>query len=597
MFNSLGDTLMNEANNSEKNPKDKPKKDPKTLRSQQWFGRQDRDGFAYRSWVKGKGVPHDQFDGRPVIGICNTFSELTPCNSHFRTLAEQVKIGVYEAGGFPLEFPVMSLGETLLRPTAMLYRNLASMDVEESIRGNPIDGVVLLMGCDKTTPSLLMGAASVDLPTIGVSGGPMLNGKWRGQELGSGTGVWSMSEQVRAGTLKLADFFEAESCMHRSHGHCMTMGTASTMASMVEALGVGLPGNAAYPAVDGRRNVLARSAGRRIVEMVHSDQILSKILTREAFENAIRTLAAIGGSTNAVIHLIAIAGRLGVPLNIDDFDRLASELPCLVNLQPSGQHLMEDFCYAGGLPVVMKEIAHLLHTEIVTASGQTVAQNFADAQNYDPRVIKTFEAPFKEKAGIAVLRGNLSPRGAVIKPSAATPALMVHTGRAVVFENIEDFHARIDDEDLDIDETCVMVLKNCGPKGYPGMAEVGNMPLPPKVLRKGITDMVRISDARMSGTAYGTVVLHTAPEAAAGGPLAVVQNGDMIELDVPNRRLHLHISDEELAQRLALWVKPPPPLSSGYWKLYVDHVLQADEGVDLDFLVGKRGSFVPRDNH
>ena len=379
------------------------KKNPKDLRSQQWFGRQDRDGFAYRSWLKGKGIPHDQFDGRPVIGICNTFSELNPCNSHFRTIAEQVKIGVYEAGGFPLEFPVMSLGEVLLRPTAMLYRNLASMDVEESIRGNPIDGVVLLMGCDKTTPSLLMGAASCDLPTIGVSGGPMLNGKWRGQELGSGTGLWSMSEQVRAGTLKLEEFFEAESCMHRSHGSCMTMGTASTMASMVEALGVGLPGNAAYPAVDGRRNVLARMSGRRIVDMVHQDQTLSKVLTREAFENAIRTLAAIGGSTNAVIHLTAIAGRIGVPLKLEDFDKLASELPCLVNLQPSGEHLMEDFCYAGGLPVVMKEIEHLLHKDIITVSGKSVSENIANAVNYDSRVIKPFNAPFKEKAGIAVL--------------------------------------------------------------------------------------------------------------------------------------------------------------------------------------------------
>jgi len=575
-----------------------PKKKPAhELRSQQWFGRQDRDGFAYRSWVKGKGVPHDQFDGRPVIGICNTFSELTPCNSHFRTIAEQVKIGVYEAGGFPLEFPVMSLGETLLRPTAMLYRNLASMDVEESIRGNPIDGVVLLMGCDKTTPSLVMGASSVDLPTVGVSGGPMLSGKWRGQELGSGTGVWSMSEQVRAGTLKLQEFFEAESCMHRSHGHCMTMGTASTMASMVEALGIGLPGNAAYPAVDGRRNVLARMAGRRAVEMVHEDLTLSKILTRQAFENAIKTLAAIGGSTNAVIHLIAIARRIGVELTVDDFDRLASELPCLVNLQPSGKYLMEDFCYAGGLPVVMKEIQQHLHTGAITANGKTIGENIADAENFNTDVIKPLSAPFKDKAGIAVLRGNLSPRGAVIKPSAATPALMVHKGRAVVFETIEDFHARIDDENLDIDENCVMVLKNCGPKGYPGMAEVGNMPLPPKVLRKGITDMVRISDARMSGTAYGTVILHTAPEAAAGGPLALVQNGDIIELDVPNRRLHLHVSDEELAKRMAGWKPPQPPLNSGYWKLYVDHVLQADEGVDLDFLVGKRGSFVPRDNH
>jgi dihydroxy-acid dehydratase len=575
----------------------KPKKKPEELRSQQWFGRQDRDGFAYRSWLKGKGIPQDQFEGRPVIGICNTFSELTPCNSHFRTIAEQVKIGVYEAGGFPLEFPVMSLGEVLLRPTAMLYRNLASMDVEESIRGNPIDGVVLLMGCDKTTPSLMMGAASVDLPTIGVSGGPMLNGKWRGQELGSGTGVWSMSEQVRAGTLKLQEFLEAESCMHRSHGHCMTMGTASTMASMIEALGVGLPGNAAYPAVDGRRNVLARSAGRRIVDMVHEDLILSRILTREAFENAIKTLAAIGGSTNAVIHLIAMAGRVGLKLTVEDFDRLGSEMPCLVNLQPSGKYLMEDFCYAGGLPVVMKEIAADLHLDAITANGKTIGENIAEAENFNQDVIKPLNTPFMEKAGIAVLRGNLSPRGAVIKPSAATPALMVHTGRAVVFEDIEEFHRLIDDESLDVDETCVLVLKNCGPKGYPGMAEVGNMPLPPKVLRKGITDMVRLSDARMSGTAYGTVILHTAPEAAAGGPLAVVRNGDMIELDVPNRRLELKISDEELNQRLSEWKAPPPPLDSGYWKLYVDHVLQADEGVDLDFLVGRRGSFVPRDNH
>ena len=575
------------------------KKPASELRSQQWFGRLDRDGFAYRSWVKGKGVPHDQFDGRPVIGICNTFSELTPCNSHFRTLAEQVKIGVYEAGGFPLEFPVMSLGETLLRPTAMLYRNLASMDVEESIRGNPIDGVVLLMGCDKTTPSLVMGASSVDLPTIGVSGGPMLNGKWRGQELGSGTGLWSMSEQVRAGTLKLADFFEAESCMHRSHGHCMTMGTASTMASMVEALGLGLPGNAAYPAVDGRRNVLARTAGRRIVDMVHEDLILSKILTRQAFENAIKTLAAIGGSTNAVIHLIAMARRIGVELAIEDFDRLASELPCLVNLQPAGKHLMEDFCYAGGLPVVMKEFSCHLHLDAITANGRTIGENIADAQNYNTEVIQPLDKPFKEKAGIAVLHGNLAPRGAVIKPSAATPALMVHKGRAVVFENIEDFHKRIDDEDLDIDENCVMVLKNCGPKGYPGMAEVGNMPLPPKVLRKGITDMVRISDARMSGTAYGTVVLHVAPEAMDGGPLGVVRDGDFIELDCAGGRLNLDISDAEMADRLAARAQASVAggFTSGYQKLYIDHVLQADEGCDFDFLVGSRGSAVPKHSH
>ncbi|WP_399683413.1 IlvD/Edd family dehydratase [Xenophilus sp.] len=570
---------------------------PEALRSRDWFGREGKHGFAYRSWMKGKGVPDDQFDGRPVIGICNTFSELTPCNSHFRTLAEQVKVGVYEAGGFPLEFPVMSLGETMLRPTAMLYRNLASMDVEESIRGNPIDGVVLLMGCDKTTPALTMGAASVDLPTIGVSGGPMLSGKWRGQELGSGTGLFQMSEQVRAGTLKLSEFHEAESCMHRSHGHCMTMGTASTMACMVEALGLGLPGNAAYPAVDGRRNVLARQAGRRIVDMVREDMRLSRILTRQAFENAIRVLAAIGGSTNAVIHLIAIARRIGVELGLDDFDRLAGDLPCLVNLQPSGKHLMEDFCYAGGLPAVMKEMAPLLHLDAPTVTGSTLGENIAQARNWNSEVILPLAEPFKPHAGIAVLRGNLAPRGAVIKPSAASPALMRHRGRAVVFEDIEDFHRRIGDDDLDVDETCVLVLKNCGPKGYPGMAEVGNMPLPPKLLRKGVTDMVRISDARMSGTAYGTVVLHTAPEAAAGGPLALVRNGDMIELDVAARRLHLEVDDAELAQRRAAWRPPDPPLSSGYWKLYVDHVLQADEGVDLDFLVGKRGAPVLRDSH
>src|SRR5687768_12902796 len=559
----------------------------------------DRDGFAYRSWVKGRGVPDDQFDGRPVIGICNTFSELTPCNSHFRTLAEQVKIGVYEAGGFPLEFPVMSLGETLLRPTAMLYRNLASMDVEESIRGNPIDGVVLLMGCDKTTPSLVMGAASVDLPTIGVSGGPMLNGKWRGQELGSGTGVWSMSEQVRAGTLRLSDFLDAESCMHRSHGHCMTMGTASTMASMVEALGVGLPGNAAYPAVDGRRNVLARMAGRRIVEMVKENLVLSRILKREAFENAIRALAAIGGSTNAVIHLVAIARRIGIELSLEDFDRLGRGVHTLVNLMPSGKYLMEDFYYAGGLPVVLRELGEngLLNKDALTVNGKTQWENAKDAPCWNRDVIFPFGKPFKENTGIAVLRGNLCPDGAIIKPSAASPKLMQHRGRAVVFENIEDFHKRIDDPGLEVDERSVMVLKNCGPKGYPGMAEVGNMPLPPKILKKGITDMVRISDARMSGTAYGTVILHISPEAAAGGTLALVENGDEIELDVAKRILELRVSEDVLSTRRKSWKAPKPPLERGYWKLYFDHVLQADQGADLDFLVGKSGAFVPRDNH
>ncbi|WP_284615043.1 L-arabinonate dehydratase [Aquabacterium humicola] len=572
--------------------------DPKkpVRRSQAWFGRPDRDGFVHRSWIKNQGYPHDLLDGRPVIGICNTWSELTPCNGHFRELAEFVKRGVYEAGGFPLEFPVMSLGETQLRPTAMLFRNLASMDVEESIRGNPIDGVVLLMGCDKTTPSLLMGAASCDLPTIGLSGGPMLNGKFRGQDIGSGTGVWQMSEMVRAGEMTMEEFTQAESCMHRSKGSCMTMGTASTMASMVEALGMSLPENAAIPAADTRRNRLAQLTGRRIVEMVKEDLRMSKVLTRAAFENAIRTNAAIGGSTNAVIHLLAVAGRMGVTLNLDDWDRFGAEVPCLVDLQPSGRFLMEDFFYAGGLPAVMKEIRHLLHADALTVNGKTLGDNIAQAPCWNREVIRPLAEPFKPAAGIAVLRGNLAPDGAVIKPSAASPHLLQHRGRAVVFESIEDFHARIDDEALDIDETCVMVLKGCGPRGYPGMAEVGNMPLPPKVLKKGITDMVRVSDARMSGTAYGTVVLHTSPEAAAGGPLALVQNGDIIELDVPRRRLHLEVSDAELARRRDAWTPPPRP-ERGWYKLYVDHVQQAHLGADLDFLVGGSGAPVPRDSH
>ena len=571
----------------------------KRRRSQEWFGREGKMGFIYRSWVKNRGVPHDQFDGRPVIGICNTYSELTPCNSHFRVLAEHVKMGVLDAGGFPCEFPVMSLGETLLRPTAMLYRNLASMDVEESIRGNPIDGVVLLMGCDKTTPSLLMGAASCDLPTIGVSGGPMLSGWYRGQRLGSGTGVWELSENLRAGKISEADFQEAESCMNRSHGHCMTMGTASTMASMVEALGVGLPGNAAFPAVDARRNVIARMAGRRIVEMVKEDLRLSRILTREAFENAIRVNAAIGGSTNAVIHLTAIARRIGVKLDLEDWDKLGRGVHTLLDLQPNGQFLMEDFCYAGGLPVVIRALGEqrLLHKEAMTANGKTIWENSQHARNDNPDVIRPFGKPFKRDTGIAVLRGNLCPDGAIIKPSAATPKLMKHKGRAVVFEDIDDFHARVDDPALDVDETCVMVLKHCGPKGYPGMAEVGNMALPKKILKKGITDMVRISDARMSGTAYGTVVLHVCPEAAAGGPLALVESGDVIELDVAKRKLNVLVSDRELAARRKRWKKPRPHLARGYWKLYVEHVNQASEGADLDFLVGKSGADVPRDNH
>ena len=571
----------------------------KPLRSQAWFGRQDKMGFYYRSFLKNRGFPQDQFEGRPVIGICNTWSELNPCNSHFRTIAEHVRYGVLDAGGFPLEFPVSSLGEVTMRPTAMLYRNLASMDVEEAVRAHPLDGVVLLMGCDKTTPALLMGAASADLPTIGVSGGPQLRGVYQGRMIGSGTNIISMSEQLRAGEITLEEFHEAEAGMNRSHGHCMTMGTASTMASMVEALGVSLPGNAAIPAVDARRNELARFSGRRIVEMVNEDLILSKILTREAFENAIRTLAAIGGSTNAVVHLLAIARRVGVDLTLDDFDRLGRGVHCLVDLMPSGRFLMEDFYYAGGLPVVLRTLVEqgLLHEEALTVNGRSIGANVKTAPCWNKEVITSFEAPFKPDAGIAILRGNLAPDGAVIKPSAASPELMNHTGRAVVFESVEELHHAVDDDSLDIDASCVMVLKYCGPKGYPGMAEVGNMPLPQKLLREGVRDMIRISDARMSGTAYGTVVLHVAPEAAAGGPLALVRNGDLITLDVAAGRLHLHVSDEELEVRRGAWVPPAPAASRGYTKLYVEHVLQANEGADLDFLVGRSGSPVPRDNH
>src|ERR1700694_2309095 len=519
------------------------------LRSSAWFGPKDRDGFIHRSWIKTQARPDDLFDGRPVIGICNTWSELTPCNAHFRELADHVKRGVYEAGGFPVEFPVTSLGETNMRPTTMLFRNLVSMDVEETIRANPIDGVVLLTGCDKTTPALMMGAASCDLPTIVVSGGPMLNGKFRGQDIGSGTNVWSMSEDVRAGKMSLADFMDAEACMSRSAGHCMTMGTASTMASMVEALGMGLPTNAAIPAVDSRRKVLARMAGRRIGEMVREDLTMSKILTRDAFENAIMVNGAIGGSPNAVVHLLAIAGRMGVKLSLEDWDRLGRDMPCLVNLMPSGKYLMEDFYYAGGLPVVIREIGKYLHKKALTVNGSTIWENSKNAVNYNEAVITPVAKPFKPHGGIAVLRGNLAPRGAVLKPSAATPKLMKHKGRAVVFEDIDDLNQRIDSPNLDVDASCVLVLKNCGPKGYPGFPEVGNFALPAKILKKGVTDMIRISDARMSGTAYGTVVLHTAPEAAAGGPLALVESGDLIELDVAKRRSWLHVSEAALARR------------------------------------------------
>ena len=570
----------------------------KPLRSCAWFSRQDKNGFYYRSWLKNRGIPQDQFDGRPVIGICNTWSELTPCNTHFKTIADHVRWGILEAGGFPLEFPVISLGETLMRPTAMLYRNLASMDVEESIRANPLDGVVLLMGCDKTTPALLMGAASVDVPSIGISAGPMLRGVYQGRYIGSGTNTISMSEQLRSGEITLSEYHEAEACMHRSHGTCMTMGTASTMACIVEALGMALPGNAAIPAVDARRNLLARESGRRIVDLVKDDVVMSRIVTREALENAVRVNAAIGGSTNAVIHLIALARRLNLPLNLDDWDNLGQGIPCLLNIMPSGRYLMEDFFEAGGLPAVIRELGEhdYLHKNALTVNGHSLWDNNVDAINWNPKIIHPYEAPFKPEGGIVVLKGNLAPDGAVLKPSTASPALMRHTGRAVVFESIEDLHARINDDALDIDETCVMVLKNCGPRGYPGMAEVGNLPLPPKLLKKGITDMVRISDARMSGTAYGTVVLHCAPEAAVGGPLAFVKNGDLISLDVSNRSLSMQVSDEELTRRRASSLPLAAPATRGYVKLYVDHVMQANDGADLDFLVGGSGAAVPRDN-
>ena len=568
------------------------------LRSRGWFGRKDKDGIIYRSWMKNQGMPNDMFDGRPVIGICNTFSELTPCNAHFRDFAESIKKGVLEAGGFPLEFPIMSLGETLLKPTAMLFRNLASMDAEESIRGNPIDGVVLMTGCDKTTPSTVMGAASVGLPTIVVPGGPMLNGRYKGQTIGSGTHVWKFDEDMKTGKMTQEECEFAESCMSRSIGHCMTMGTASTMATMVEALGLTLSGASAIPAADSRKKQMAQLSGRRIVEMVKENLTIDKILTREAFENAIKVNAAVGGSSNFIIHLTAIAGRIGVDLKLDDFDDLGSKIPLLLNLMPSGKYLMEDYYYAGGLPVILHELRKELHENVITVTGKNHHENIAGhTACYDRDVIATYEAPLIAEAGCVVVKGNLALNGAVIKPSAASPALMQHTGRAVVFESIEDYHARIDDPALDIDETCVMVLKYVGPVGYPGMPEVGNMALPKKILAKGIKDMVRISDGRMSGTAYGTAVLHVSPESAIGGVLALVENGDMIELDVPQRKLHLQVSDEELERRRATWTAPQPAASRGYVSLYIKHVEGSDKGADLDFLKGSSGSTVTRDSH
>ena len=572
---------------------------PRKLRSQEWYGGSSRDHIYHRSWMKNQGLPADLFDGRPVIGICNTWSELTPCNAHLRDLAQRVKHGVYEAGGLPVEFPVFSTGESSLRPTAMMYRNLAAMDVEEALRANPIDGVVLLVGCDKTTPALLMGAASVDIPAIAVSGGPMLNGWFRGNRVGSGTALWQMSEDIKAGKMTREDFLDAEQAMSRSPGSCNTMGTASTMASVTEALGMALSGNAAIPAVDSRRRVMAHLTGRRIVDMVKDDLKPSDILTRQAFENAIRVNGAIGGSTNAVIHLLAIAGRIGVDLTLDDWDRVGRAVPTIVNLMPSGKYLMEEFFYAGGLPVVIKRLAEagMLHRDALTVSGETVWDEVRDAANWNEDVILPVEKALTRHGGVAVLKGNLAPKGAVLKPSAASPHLMKHRGRAVVFEDIDDYKRKIADEALDIDETCIMVMKNCGPRGYPGMAEVGNMGLPPKVLRKGITDMIRISDARMSGTAYGTVLLHVSPEAAVGGPLAIVEDGDFIEVDVEARRLHLDVPAVEIATRLAAWAAPVATPESGYARLFMTHVEGADTGADFDFLKGGRGKAVPRDSH
>jgi dihydroxy-acid dehydratase len=578
----------------------KPAPWPRRLRSQEWYGGNSRDTIYHRGWLKNQGHPHDLFDGRPIIGIMNTWSDLTPCNGHLRELAEKVKAGIWEAGGFPVEVPAFSASENTFRPTAMMYRNLAALSIEEQLRGQPIDGAVLMVGCDKTTPSLLMAAASCDVPSIVVTGGPMLNGYFRGERVGSGTHLWKFSEAVKAGEMTQEEFLEAEAGMSRSTGTCNTMGTASTMASMAEALGMALSGNAAIPAVDSRRRVMAQLSGRRIVQMVKDNLKPSDIMTKQAFENAIRTNGAIGGSTNAVIHLLAIAGRVeGVDLTLDDWDRCGRDVETIVNLMPSGEYLMEEFFYAGGLPVVLKRLgeAGLLHKDALTVSGESIWSEVRDVMNHNEDVIRPVGKGLTPQGGIAVLRGNLAPNGAVLKPSAASKHLLQHKGRAVVFEDIDDYKARINDPDLDIDETCVMVLKNCGPKGYPGMSEVGNMGLPPKILQKGITDMVRISDARMSGTAYGTVVLHTSPEAAAGGPLAVVRSGDMIELDVPGRRLHLDISEAELAERLANWTSTSETFDSGYGWLHQQHVQGADTGADLDFLKGCRGNAVGKDSH
>ena len=565
------------------------------LRSASWFAETGKLGFYHRSHTKSEGFPDDLFDGRPVIGIGASWSELTPCNVHLHDLAASVKAGVWEAGGFPLEFPTMGLGETIMRPTAMLYRNLAAMEIEEHLRASPLDAVVLLTGCDKTTPAALMGAASADLPAIVFTGGPMINGRFRGMEVGSGTDLWRFSEEVRAGTMDPADLVASEACVSRSNGHCTTMGTASTMACLTEALGMTLPGAAAIPAVDARRKVVAQLAGRRAVEMVREGLRPSAVMTRAAFENAIRANAAIGGSTNAVVHLLAIAGRVGVPLELDDFDRLGRDVPTLVDLKPSGRHLMDDFAAAGGLPAVLAEIADMLHLEAMTVTGRTLGDEIAGAPCWDREVIRPLGEPLQPAGrSTAVLHGNLCPDGAVIKLSAISPELGHHRGRARVWDSIEEYNRVADDETFEVDPSDVLVLRYSGPRGYPGMPEVGNLQLPRSVLKQGVRDMVRVSDSRMSGTSYGTIVLHVSPEADLGGPLALVRDGDWIELDVEKRTLTLEVDEAELAGRREEWVPPGRDEAGGYTALYRAHVMQAHQGADFDFLVGRRGHAVPR---
>ena len=567
-------------------------------RSSQWYAGSDRNAYIHRAWMR-RGLPSHAFDGRPHIAIANTASDLTPCNMHLNEIAESVKQGVYEAGGIPLNLPVVSLGETLVRPTAMLWRNMAAMATEELLRANPIDGVVLLGGCDKTIPALLMAAASVDLPAVVIPGGPMLTGTFRGVPLGCGTDVWKLSEEVRGGALSNEQFLRSESSMIRSKGHCNTMGTASTMGLLAEALGTVLPGLAGTPAPDSRLLEGSHETGRLVVDLVNEQRRPSTFLTKGSFHNAIVALAAIGGSTNAVVHLLAIAGRLGIPLTLDDFDAIGSGVPLLVDLQPAGRFLMEDFHRAGGLLAVLREVSDLLDPDALTVTGRPLVSYLDDAPIWDPEVIRQRDSPLLSDAGIAVLHGDLAPHGAVIKPAAASPELLTHRGRAVVFDSIEDLHARIDDPNLDVDAQSVLVLRGCGPKGYPGMPEVANMPLPTKLLQQGVRDMVRICDGRMSGTAYGTVVLHVAPEAAAGGPLALVQTGDYVVLDVPNRRLDIDVPPAEFAARTpnATTVAGFAAPRRGWEQLYVRHVMQADTGADLDFLVGSSGDEVSRESH